>query len=77
VRQRVEGLLGKLWWRFRDAQGGLVWNCPNGKAVEKRSEKQTDLVLSGAAGKTATLDEARVRTRRPQVKQVRKVADNL
>jgi tetratricopeptide (TPR) repeat protein len=77
ARQRQAGLLGRLWRRFRPADGDRTFLLPNGETAEACGEPQTDLLFVWAEINTSDLDEARLQLRWPGSKRLEKLGKNL
>ncbi len=76
ARQQIRGFFGKLVQRFRESATDRNWVLPSGEAAEQVGERRNDLLLVWPEG-NGTVDEARIKTRWPESKEVRKLADTL
>src|SRR5262245_60290899 len=63
LRQRVQGLLGRLLSRFRGASDEPTWLLPNGESAEQIGERRTDLLLTWSGEEGKCLDESQLRQR--------------
>jgi tetratricopeptide (TPR) repeat protein len=76
ARQRVRGVLGRLFSRGPAATGGRVWVLPNGGTAEACGERRTDVVLAWAEDADG-LDETRIKARWPESQGLREIGENL
>lgn len=77
ARQAVHGLFGKLMQRFRGSEGGRTLLLPNGEVTEQCGERHDDLLLVWPQDESGSLDEARIKTRWPDVRRLEQLGRNL
>jgi tetratricopeptide (TPR) repeat protein len=77
AKHRVRGCLGRWFGRHSDSANGQSWVLPNGERAEQEGERQSDLLLVWAEDEATALDEAQVRARWPQARQVERLGRNL
>jgi tetratricopeptide (TPR) repeat protein len=76
ARQRVQGMLGKLFQRFHDGKKHR-FALPGGETAEQCGERQSDLMLVWAEDQALDLDESRIQLIWPEAQQCRKLGVNL
>ena len=77
MRQRVRGLLGRLFQHLRGTAGARAIMLPTGEAAERWGEREADLLLAWAEDDTHPLDEARIRARWPRSKRLQAIGPHL
>ena len=77
ARQALRGWVGKLLERFRHSPPDQGLLLPNGASAEPSGPRRTDLILVWSEVENERLDEARIQSRWPECKDVRRLAEGL
>jgi len=77
ARQRVRGVVGRLWDRLRPPRGSRAFLLPNGKSALQCKDRQSDLLLVWPEDKTTVLELDQLKSKWPEAKRFEKLGHGL